>query len=123
MKIYVDSRHRISGTTEDFVWQIPESVDIPNSQCYIDCCLVPNVFYSVKTGFNDKIRFLDEAVASQGAAAVITPRQAVIAPGQYNGFTLATAVQTAMQTASNFYTQLTVTYDVASLTPSIGVLA
>ena len=114
MKIYVDSRHRISGTNEDFVWQIPESVDIPNSQCYIDCVLVPNVFFTILTGSNDKIRFLDEIVASAGGAAVIWSRQAVIPPGQYNGFTLATAVQTAMQAASNFYTQLTVTYDVAS---------
>ena len=111
MKIYVDSRHRTAGTNEDFVWQIPETVDIPDSQMYIDCVLVPNVFLSVKAGFNDRIHFFDEPVAVSGGAPTITPRRAILPPGQYNGISLAAAVETAMQSTSGFATQLTVTYD------------
>ena len=114
MKVYVDSRHRISGTNEDFVWQIPVTVDISDSEMYIDCVLVPNVFLSVKAGTNDLIHFLDELVSVSGGAATITARRAVVAPGQYNGITLAAAVQTAMQAVSGASTQLTVAYDAAN---------
>ena len=111
MKVYVDSRHRISGTTEDFVWQIPETVDIGDSEMYIDCVLIPNTFFSVLADVNDRIHFFDEPVAVVGGAPTITPRRAILPPGQYNGISLALAVQTAMQSASGFNTQLTVTYD------------
>ena len=79
MKIYVDSRHRTAGTNEDFVWQIPETVDIPDSQAYVDCVLVPNVFFSVLADFNDRIHFFDEPVAVVGGAPTITPRRAILA--------------------------------------------
>ena len=113
MKIYVDSRHRTSGTNEDFVWQLPESVDLPDSQCYIDCVLVPNVFFSV-TQSNCKVRFFEEVVSAPGATSVATPREATIPSGQYNGITLAAAVQEAMRTGSTFGTALGVAIDMAS---------
>ena len=113
MKVYVDSRHRISGTTEDFVWQIPETVDIGDSEMYIDCVLIPNTFFSVLAGFNDLIHFFDEPVAVAGGAPTITPRRTILPQGQYNGISLALAVQTAMQSVSGYNTQLTVTYDPA----------
>jgi len=113
MKLYVDSRHRTAGTNENFVWQIPETVDIPDSQVYIDCVLVPNVFFSA-TDDNNTIFFLEEVVSSPGGGAVITPRQAVIANGQYNGLTLATAVQASMQAAGAYGSALTVEFDLAS---------
>ena len=113
MKVYVGSRHRTAGTNENFVWQIPETVDIPDSQVYIDACLVPNVFFSA-TSQNNTIFFLEEVVSSPGGGAVITPRQAVLPSGQYNGLTLATAVQTAMQTAGAYGSALTVEFDLAS---------
>jgi len=113
MKLYVDSRHRTAGTNESFVWQIPETVDIPDSQVYIDCVLVPNVFFSA-TDDNNTIFFLEEVVSSPGGGAVITPRQAVIANGQYNGLTLATAVQASMQAAGAYGSALTVEFDLAS---------
>ena len=107
MKVYVDSRHRISGTNEDFVWQIPETVDIPDSWCYIDCVLVPNTFFSIRQNYNNKV-YLKERVGTTDHYIVLN-----IQPGQYNGVTLATALQTAMNAvtqmgASNY----TVVYDV-----------
>lgn len=103
MKVYVDSRHRISGTNEDFVWQIPETVDIPDSWCYIDCVLIPNTFYSVRHGHNDKL-YIKERNGSTDTFRVVQ-----IPPGQYNGITLATAVQTVMNAGSAFF--YAVTYD------------
>ena len=95
MKIYVDSRHRISGSNEDFVWQIPETVDIGDSWCYIDCVLIPNTFYSIRHNHNDKI-YIKERVGTTDHFRI-----AQIPPGQYNGVTLATIVQTVMNTGSN----------------------
>jgi len=122
MKIYVDSRHRTAGINEDFAWQIPQTVDIGDSQVYVDCVTSPNVFFSVKE-FNNLIFFLEEVVASPGATTVVTPRRAVIASGQYNGFTLAAAVQTAMQAAGAYGSALTVTYDIASAKLKVSLSA
>ena len=112
VKIYCDSRNRASGTNEDFVWQIPESIDLPESLAHIDVVLVPNVFWTVKAGYNDKIRFIEDIVLIPGGTATITPVEATIAPGQYNGLSLAEAVQTAMRAVTNLTpTTLTVEYD------------
>ena len=101
VKIYCDSRNRASGTNEDFVWQIPESIDLPESLAHIDVVLVPNVFSTIRAGYNDKIRFIEQVVTQAGGGATIHGCQATIAPGQYNGITLATAVQTAMRAVTN----------------------
>ena len=112
VKIYCDSRNRASGTNEDFVWQIPESIDLPESLAHIDVVLVPNTCWTVKTGYNDKIRFLESVVTLQGGGATIYACQATIAPGQYNGLSLAEAVQTAMRAVSNMNpSYLTIEYD------------
>ena len=107
MKVYVDSRHRVSGTNEEFVWQIPETVDIPDSWCYIDCVLVPNTFFSIRQNYNGKL-YLKERVGTTDHYIVLN-----IAPGQYNGTSLATALQTVMngvtQMGANTYT---VIYDI-----------
>ena len=96
VKIYCDSRNRVSGTNEDFVWQIPETLDLSDSLVYIDCVLVPNVFWTVRAGYNDKIRFIDNLVSSSSVLA----REATIEAGQYNIITLADAVQTALRAAT-----------------------
>ena len=113
MKIYIDSRNRVSGSNEDFVWQLPESLDIAESLCYVDCVLCPNVFFTIRTNYNQYIYFLEEIVTTQGGTATIYANRAVISPGQYNGITLALALQTAMRGISNLAdpTQITVTYD------------
>ena len=72
MKVYVDSRHRISGTNEDFVWQIPETVDIPDSWCYIDCVLVPNVFLSIRHNYNNKLYLKERIGTTDHYITVIT---------------------------------------------------
>ena len=112
VKVYADSRNRVSGTTEDFVFQIPGSVSLPESLCYIDVALVPNVFYSCVAGVNDLLRFAESTVSGNVTATV--SKQVAIAPGQYNGFTLAEQVQIAMRSVSAIPSHLTVTYDIAA---------
>ena len=113
MKVYVDSRNRISGTNEDFVWQLPESIDLPESLAYLDVVLCPNVFFTIRENYNQYIYFLESIVTSQGGAATIYACRAVIPPGQYNGITLADALQTAMRSVSNLTTptDIQVNYD------------
>ena len=96
MKLYLESRYRTSGSNEDFVYQLPRGVDIPDSLAYIDCVCVPNTIYSVRQGANDKLYLREAKIASSGGAEVVTFRVVTIQPGQYNGITLAGAVQTAL---------------------------
>ena len=96
MKFYIESRYRASGTNEDFVYQLPRGVEIPDSKAYIDCVLVPNTVYSVKAGVNDRLYVREALISSPGGAEVVTYRIAVLPPGQYNGVTLASSVQSAL---------------------------
>ncbi len=101
VKIYVDSRHRIGGSTEDFVWQLPESVEIPESLAYVDVCLVPNVFWSIRPDVNDQIRWIEDLVTVENGSTTVYAHQATIPPGQYNALTLAETVQTTMRNDTN----------------------
>jgi hypothetical protein len=115
VKIYVDSRHRIGGSNEDFVWQLPESVEIPESLAYVDVCLVPNVFWSIRPNVNDQIRWLEDVVTVENGSTTVYAHQATIPPGQYNALTLAEAMQTTMRTDTNLTpTDIAVEFNIAS---------
>lgn len=110
MKLYIDSRKAYSGTPSNFVYQLPESIDLPESMAYIDVVLVPNVFYTIREGFNDRV-FLKEVKPSIPIYIMQELyRIAVVAPGNYNGFTLATAIQTALN-ANTILSGYVVTFD------------
>ena len=114
VKIYVDSRHRIGGSTEDFVWQLPESVEIPESLAYVDVCLVPNVFWSIRPDVNDQIRWIEDLVTVENGSTTVYAHQATIPPGQYNALTLAEAVQTTMRNDTNLTpSAITVEFNIA----------
>ena len=124
MKFYIESKRRVSGTNEDFVYQLPRGVDLPDSQAYVDCVLVPNVIYSVRAGFNDKLYVREDLVSTPGGTPVSTYRVVSITAGQYNGVTLAQQVQLALNSATalgaNSYT---VTYEVEKAKLSISTTA
>jgi hypothetical protein len=92
-KVYVDSRKRVQGTDEDFVFQLPTALNLSEGTAHVDTVLVPNTFYSVRTGDNDRLYVRE--VYDPGAA-VEARRIATIAPGQYDGYSLATAVAVAL---------------------------
>ena len=125
MKFYIESKRRVSGTNEDFVYQLPRGVDLPDSHAYVDCVLVPNVIYSARTGFNDKLYVREGLVASPGGSPVFTFRVLTIVPGQYNGVTLAQQVQLALNSVgitlgANTYA---VAYDVEKAKLTIATTA
>ena len=50
-KIFVDSRYRTSGTVSDFVYDLPQPVDLPqNKRAFITDLLVPVSWYTVPEG-------------------------------------------------------------------------
>ena len=53
-RIYIDSRHRTSGSGSDFTYDLPGGgVEVPdNTIGYVDSVLLPNVFTTIHSGNN-----------------------------------------------------------------------
>ena len=81
-KLYVDSRFRqeTGGSTSDseFSVELPHPIQV-RGRAYVDVVLVPNTFYVVRTGENDRLHVRENAA---------TYRICTIAEGQYNAMTL-----------------------------------
>ena len=44
-RIYIDSKHRASGTPSSFSYQLPRSIETPDETvCYVDNVFLPNVW-------------------------------------------------------------------------------
>ena len=114
MKLYIDSRFRVEGTHTDFSIELPRPVVVPRGKAVVDCVCVPNTFYTIRTGENDKIHI------READSGIVTYRIISIAPGQYNAFTLKDALLLALQTGSTMNGNYTVTYDVATNRLGIG---
>lgn len=113
-KLYVDSRFRqdagSSQSDSEFVTELPHPIHC-KGRAYIDVCLVPNTFYVIRLGENDRIHVRENAS---------TYRIATIAEGQYNAITLRDALLTALNTGRSMTGQYTVTYDVTTNKLIIG---
>jgi len=47
-KIFLDSRHRTSGTTEDFEFSLPESINFPGgTKVFVDEACIPATWYTI----------------------------------------------------------------------------
>lgn len=105
-KIYVDSRFRkdTGGAQSDseFSIELPHPIQV-KGRAFIDTCLVPNSFYVIRAGENDRIH-LREGIG--------TFRICTVAPGQYNAITLKDAVLAALQAGKAMTGDFVVTYDV-----------
>jgi hypothetical protein len=103
-KIYVDSRFRTNGSVSnsDFKFELNEAIDLPdNTVCYVDDISIPhswhtieqnrnNTLYMVTTHFDDPVWYHTLALDIPG--------------GNYNGITLAAAIQSELQEAEpNMY--------------------
>ena len=90
-KLYIDSRKRVNGargnSDTDFIIQLPYPITV-SGKAFVDVCLIPNSFCTIRTGENDKI-YLDENVA-------LTKRVATIPAGQYNVHGLCAALVVAL---------------------------
>jgi len=82
-------------------------------RAYVDVVLVPNTFYVIRAGENDRLHVRENAS---------TYRVCIIAEGQYNAMTLNDAVLVALDTGRSMTGQYTVTYDVPTNKLIIGNL-
>ena len=115
-KLYVDSRFRQdaggSQSDSEFTIELPHPIQV-KGRAYIDACLVPNTFYVIRAGENDRIHVREDTS---------TYRVVTIAEGQYNTMTLKDALLTALNTGRSMTGQYTVTYDVTTNKLIIGNL-
>ena len=90
-KLYVDSRDRVSGTAEEFEYQLATTISVAEeSIAVLDTVLIPNSWYTVSKGHNDRL-YIREQTAGEG-----TYRIATLAPGYYDVNSLATEIARAL---------------------------
>ena len=94
-KLYVDSRFReyVPGATDcDFKIQLPHPI-VVSGKAFVDVCLVPNTFHTIRVNDNDRFYIREGS---------IDYRVCLLRPGQYDGISLATELQTALNFQSQF---------------------
>jgi hypothetical protein len=97
-KIYVDSQYKTasSQSTSSFSIELPHSIYMPpNSIFMIDEVCIPNAWYTVEEGMNDKLYFffINTFTGSTYSRIIALPN------GNYNGTRLATNIKTALDNA------------------------
>ena len=116
-KLYVDSRFRQetggSSSDSEFSIELPHPIQV-KGRAYVDVVLVPNTFYVIRAGDNDRF-FLSEVVSGTTTYRIVN-----IAEGQYNAYTLKDALLTALQTGRTMSGQYSVTYLVSANKLQIG---
>ena len=82
LKVYIDSRFRkdTGGNNSDseFTVELPHPIQVKGRAC-VDVVLVPNTFYVIRTGENDRLHVRENAS---------TYRVCTIAEGQYSAINL-----------------------------------
>jgi len=113
-KLYLDSRFRkdTGGAESDtqFSIELPHPIQV-KGKAFIDTCLVPNTFYVIRAGENDRLHVRENAS---------TYRVCTIAQGQFNALTLKDAVQAALTAGKTITGQYSVTYDIPTNKLVIG---
>jgi len=115
-KLYVDSRFRKdtggSNSDSEFTVELPHPIQV-KGKAFVDTILIPNSFYVIRAGENDRIYLRENASIY---------RVCTIVEGQYNAITLKDAVLVALQTGKSISGDYTVTYDVLTNKLVIGTL-
>jgi len=115
-KVYCDSRFRQdtggSNSDSEFTIELPHPIQV-KGRAFLDTVLVPNTFYVIRAGENDRLHVRENAS---------TYRVCTIAEGQYNAMTLKDALLVALDTGRSMTGQYTVTYDVTTNKLIIGNL-
>ena len=113
-KIYIDSRHRSSGTPSDFNFQLAQSIEVPeNTIAYVDAVQVANTFETIQTGYNQKV-YLREYHGGTNSDRIAT-----LPAGNYDGISLATALAAALNSGTNLGTY-SASFDSTKGTMTIG---
>ena len=98
------------GTDSDFRYALKTPVEVPRgTMSWIDGVVISHAFNSVIAGHNDTL-FVREVYGASYADRALT-----IPAGDYNGYTLATAIQTILNTGSALPNAWSVAYQNGSL--------
>ena len=90
-RLYIDSRDRVSGTPEDFEYQLATNIVVhEESIATLDTVLIPNSWYTVTKDVNDRI------YVTEGNSSDLVQRIATIDPGDYDVNSLAAAIAAAL---------------------------
>ena len=97
-KVYIDSSYKVSGTSSDFVIDLPETVQLDeNMLCQIHEVSIPHSWYSIEKGVNDRI-FVD--VEHTGVAPWTSRAMITVTEGHYTVSELAGHLQVIL---NNYY--------------------
>ena len=109
-KVIIDSRNAVVGDAENFVVSLPSTLQLPaNTACYVLDVALSYGFYSIESGQNDKLYFLERYWnGSQGITLVTT---ATLSARSYSATLLATEIQTAINSVSVFLASYTCSYE------------
>ena len=92
-KIYIDSSYKVSGTSSDFIIDLPETVQLEdNVKCILHEVNIPHSWFSIQQGFNDNLYFfqLDPNGVNPN---IIDYRVFSIGESNYSGSELAERIQ------------------------------
>ena len=98
-KVYVDSRFRTkdSISNSDFKLELKEAIDLPdNTVCYVDDISIPHSWHTIEENRNNTLYIITthmEPSLWYHTLALVIPS------GNYNGMTLASAIQIQLQEA------------------------
>ena len=96
-KIYINSSHRTSGTSTKFHYELPQDQDC-GEKCHVAITSVslPNAFFSIMTGVNDKLYIYEKHVSTESSSQ---NRIITLTAGNYSATTLNTALQQGLNAA------------------------
>jgi len=111
-RIYIDSRYRLQGGTDsDFHYALKTPIELARgTQGWIDGVVISHSFNTVIKAHNDTV-FVREVLGASYEDRVLT-----IPAGDYNGYTLATTIETLLNLGTSLPQVWTVTFDSGTLT-------
>ena len=94
-KVYIDSSYKVSGTSSEFVIDLPETVQLEdNMLCQIHEVSIPHSWYSINE--TDNNIYWMHLVLPPTVPSGITYRKVVIPEGNYTAVDLAQTIQIAI---------------------------
>ena len=87
-RIYIDSKHRASGTPSSFTYQLPRSIETPDETvCYVDSVFLPNVFPTLNAD-NNRLYVVEHATSGSEVKRLL-----LLEIGNYSSLELANAIE------------------------------
>ena len=109
-KVIIDSRNAVIGDAENFTITLPSTLQLPpQTACYVLDVALSYGFYTVETGLNDQLYFLERYWnGTQGITLVTT---VTLDAGSYTATGLASEIQSKINSTSVFLSNYTCSYE------------